>query len=165
MMKFITKIIAFTLTFVFSVALVGFPQTDLTAFDFVIKKDLQTQQNISSLLQRDIRNGEKRDKNLDEIDFPSESSAYFEAYTTTIDEYTAKSSSMNDADLPLDFQIAWREHMQAWHDYADFLKWSKTVKMEDSEFSQLDKSYDRGISLTWREVLRIGRNYGVTISY
>lgn len=159
-MKFITGIVAFTLTFIFSVALVGFPKADFLPFE--IRGNNQTARNIASLIQRDVRNG---DEIFYKIDFRAERSAYFEAYTKAINEYVDKSESMNDADLPTDFQSAWREHMKAWRDYADFLNWSKTVKMEDSEFARLDNSYNRGISVTWREVLRVGRDYGATLPY
>ena len=155
MMKFITGIVAFTLTFAFSVALIGFPQVDFLPSE--IRGNSQTQQNIASLLHRDVRNGEER---FDKIDFQSEKSVYFEEYTKAVNEYVDKSASMNDADLPPDFQVAWREHMRAWRDYADFLNSSETVNASSCSFSRLEDSYNREISVTWSEVLQIGREYG-----
>lgn len=157
-MKFITGIVAFTLTFVFSVALVGFPKAEFPPYE--IRGNNQIQRNISSLLQRDIRNGKERDENLDKIYFESEKSAYFEAYTKAVNEYVDKSSNINDADLPPDFQVAWREHMQAWSDYEDFLNSSPTAQTSSCVFSRLEEPYNREISVTWEEVLRIGREYG-----
>ncbi len=159
-MKFITGIVAFTLTFIFSVVLVGFPKADFLPFE--IRGNNQTQQNISSLLQRDVRNGDER---FDKIDFRAERSAYFAAYATAVNEYVDKSESMNDADLPTDFQSAWREHMKAWRDYANFLNKCETKKMDDSDFAQLDKNYNREISVTWQEVLQVGREYRATLPY
>ena len=159
-MKFITGIVAFTLTFIFSVALIGFPKADFLPFE--IRGNNQTQQNISSLLQRDDRNGDER---FDKIDFNTERLTYFAEYTTAVNEYVDKSESMNDADLPTDFQSAWREHMKAWRDYSNFLNKCETKKMDDSDFAQLDKNYNREISVTWQEVLQVGREYGATLPY
>jgi len=160
MMKFITGIVAFTLTFIFSVALVGFPKADFLPFE--IRGNNQTARNIASLIQRDVRNGDER---FDKIDFRAERSAYFVEYAKAVNEYVDKSESMNDADLPTDFQTAWREHMKAWRDYANFLNKCETKKMDDSDFAQLDKNYNREISVTWQEVLQIGREYGATLPY
>ena len=159
-MKFITGIVAFTLTFIFSVALVGFPKADFLPFE--IRGNNQTARNIASLIQRDVRNGDER---FDKIDFRAERSAYFVEYAKAVNEYVDKSESMNDADLPTDFQTAWREHMKAWRDYANFLNKCETKKMDDSDFAQLDKNYNREISVTWQEVLQIGREYGATLPY
>lgn len=158
MMKFITGIVAFTLTFVFSVSLVGFPNTEVIPFE--IRGNSQIQQNISSLLRRDIRNGKKRDKKIDNIDSQSEKADHFREYKKSINEYVDKSSSMNDADLPPDFQTAWREHMKAWQDYTDFLNSAETVKTPSWLFSRLEDEYNQEISETWYEVLRVGREYG-----
>lgn len=158
MMKFITRIAAFTLTFVFSVALIGFPKAEIVPFE--IRGDSQTQQNVASLLRRDIGNGEQRDVKIDKIDSESSKSVYFEEYKKFINEYVSKSSSLNDADLPPDFQIAWRAHMQAWQDYADFLNSLETVKIPGWLFSRLEDEYDQEISRTWYEVLRVGKDYG-----
>lgn len=160
MMKFITGIVAFTLTFIFSVALVGFPKADFLPFE--IRGNNQTARNIASLIQRDVRDGDER---FDKIDFRAERSAYFVEYAKAVNEYVDKSESMNDADLPTDFQTAWREHMKAWRDYANFLNKCETKKMDDSDFAQLDKNYNREISVTWQEVLQIGRKYGATLPY
>ena len=160
MMKFITGIVAFTLTFIFSVALVGFPKADFLPFE--IRGNNQTARNIASLIQRDVRN---RDERFDKIDFRAERSAYFVEYAKAVNEYVDKSESMNDADLPTDFQTAWREHMKAWRDYSNFLNKCETKKMGDSDFAQLDKNYNREISVTWSEVLQVGRKYGATLPY
>ena len=158
MMKFITGIVAFTLTFVFSVALIGFPKADFVPFE--VRGDSQVQQNVASLLRRDIRNGRERDKKLDEMDLLSEKPVYSEAYIKVVNEYVDKSSSMDDADLPADFQVAWREHMQAWNDYADFINSSENGKTSSCMLSRLEDNYNQEISITWEEVLRVGREYG-----
>ncbi len=162
-MKFITGIVAFTLTFIFSVALVGFPKVDFLPFE--IQSSNQTQRNIYKLLQQDVGNGVERDIKFDKIDFRTERSAYFEDYITVVNEYVDKSEIINDANLPADFQSAWREHMQAWRDYVNFLNKCETRKMDDSDFAQLDKNYNQEISVTWEEVLQVGREYGATLPY
>lgn len=159
-MKFITKIVAFTITFAFSVALIGLPKADFLPFENQINN--QTQRNISLLLQRDVRNGEERDEN---INFRSEKSSYLEATAEAVNEYVNKSESMNDADLPPDFQSAWHEHMQAWRDYAEFLNESKTIKTSSCVFNRLEENYNQEISATWIEVLRVGGEYGATLPY
>lgn len=157
-MKFITGIVAFTLTFGFSVALIGFPKTDFVSFE--IRENSQEQQNIASLLRRDIRNGRERDKKLDDMDLLSEKPVYSEAYIKIVNEYVDKSSSMDDADLPADFQVVWHEHMQAWQDYADFINSSENIKKSSCLLSRLEDNYNQEISVTWYEVLRVGREYG-----
>jgi hypothetical protein len=155
MMKFITKLVAFTVTFGFSVALIGLPNT-------FTNQTNQTQRNITSLIERDVRNGDER---FSKINFRAERSAYFKEYSEAVNEYVDKSESMNDADLPTDFQSAWREHMKAWRDYSNFLNKCETKRMDDSAFAQLDKNYNQEISITWDEVLRVGREYGATLPY
>ena len=159
-MKFITGIVAFTLTFVFSVALVGFPKADFLPFEAQFSSP--TARNIASLVQRDVRNGDER---FNKINFSAERTAYFEAYSDAVNEYVDKSESMDDVDLPADFQTAWREHMKAWRDYSNFLNKCGTKKMDDSEFGQLDRTYNREISVTWQEVLQVGREYGARLPY
>ncbi len=153
-MKFITGIVAFTLTFIFSVALVGFP--------IEVQNNNQTQQNIASLVQRDVRNG---DETFNKTNSCAKWSVFHKTYPEIVNEYVDKSESMNDADLPSDFQLAWREHMKAWRNYADFLNDSETEKMDTSDFTRLNSNYNREISVTWQEVLQIGREYGATLSY
>ncbi|MDQ3180095.1 MAG: hypothetical protein M3Q33_06200 [Acidobacteriota bacterium] len=116
-------------------------------------------------MQQDVGNGVERDIKFDKIDFRTERSAYFEDYITVVNEYVDKSEIINDANLPADFQSAWREHMQAWRDYVNFLNKCETRKMDDSDFAQLDKNYNQEISVTWEEVLQVGREYGATLPY
>lgn len=161
-MKSITAIIAFTLTFGFSVALVGlvfgFPQTVGFNNSFCHIKD---QSNIVSLLQRDIRNGQIRDSEINTLSTPSPADMSLAEYTEFVNSYVDKSQSMYDANLPRDFQTAWRQHMKAWRNYADFLtRINKTsVKITDRDFIQLEKEYNAEINRTWYKVLEIGDNH------
>jgi predicted N-acyltransferase len=82
-------------------------------------------------------------------------------------QYADKSGSMEADGLPQDFQIAWREHMKAWRDYADFLnemKNSSARKMlSEEKLDALETKHSAEITNTWQEVLRIGRNYGAEV--
>lgn len=159
MMKFITKTAAFTLTFIFSLVLTGFPKTDLLSFES--RGSCRDQYNISAFLQRDVENGRERDY---KVNLHSEDSdSYFEVYTENINEYVDKSINLNDQDLPSDFQSAWREHLRVWRDYNDFINERKTTQISSCAFNRLDNIYNQEISETWDEVLRVGREYGVEL--
>ena len=128
MMNFIKTIGAFSLTFIFSVALVGLPQS--------------AQPGISLLLQRDISNGHERDLdvyNFSDSDSPEDIYVSPE-YAETVSEYVNASSSMDDTNLPADFQAAWRNHMAAWREFDDFLSKSKhhcrMQKLNSEEFQR-----------------------------
>ena len=168
-MKFITAIAAFSLTFILSVALVGFPKTDYDTQVFELRSNIQVQQNISYLLNQDIRNGRDRDRKIYQNDFSYASIYNSEEYAEIINEYVDESSSLDDSQLPADFQLAWQNHMLAWREHANFLNRSKSHcklrKMNTEEFSQVFDRQDREITRTWRKVLSLAGKYGATVSY
>ena len=155
-MNFIKTIGAFSLTFIFSVALVGLPQS--------------AQPDISLLLQRDISNGHERDLDVYNFaDFDSPEDIYMSPeYAETISQYVNASSSMDDTNLPADFQAAWREHMAAWNDFDDFLNKSKNHckmrKLNSEDFRDNFAYKNLRISITWHKVLAVADRYGVTVS-
>ncbi|MGI8641902.1 MAG: hypothetical protein ACR2MG_18385 [Pyrinomonadaceae bacterium] len=170
MMKFITTIGAFSLTFILSVALVGFPKTNYFPFETV--NNYRIQQNISSLLTQDISNGRERDRkiySLDDTDFSSDSVYLSPEYAETISEYVNESSSIDDSDLPTDFQLAWQNHLRAWREHANFLSKPKShckmQKFNSEEFSRTFARQDEEITVTWRKVLSVAGKYGATVSY
>jgi hypothetical protein len=71
---------------------------------------------------------------------------------------------MNDAGLPQEFQTAWRAHMKAWHDYANFLDGLKdssiTLKTDKENFDNLEDFYNNEINSTWYEVLSVADDNG-----
>ncbi len=169
-MKFITTIGAFSLTFILSVALVGFPKMNYLPFETV--NNYRIQKNISSLLQQDINNGSERDikiYSLIDAELSSDSVYLSPEYAETISEYVDDSSSIEDTDLPSDFQLAWQNHLRAWREHANFLSKPKShCKMQKSgseEFSRTFARQDEEITVTWRKVLAVAGKYGATVSY
>lgn len=162
MMKSIIASIAFTVTFGFSVVLVGlifgFPQTD-RVYKQHESCHINDQSEIVSFLARDVRYGDLRDSDLRSFD--SAADLPLVEYTEFINKYVAKSQAMDDEFLPKDFQYAWRNHMKAWRDYADFLSSlsSGTVDASSQDFVSLEKEYNSEITRTWNLVLEIGENH------
>ncbi len=156
MMNFIKTIGAFSLTFIFSVALVGLPQS--------------AQNDISQFLQQDISNGHERDfdvYSMADVDSADEILISPE-YAETVSEYVNASSSMDSSSLPADFQAAWRSHMAAWHDFDDLLSKSKTHckmrKLSSEDFADQLAHKNLKINLTWHKVLTVADRYGVSVS-
>ncbi len=154
-MKLILGIIAFTLTFGLSTTLVGlvfgFPKTISSPKIQKSHSHSVTARRIKSLLIRDDRNGNMRDRRLvnmlkQSFNDMSDSDLYQNsAYRDQIASYAARSARINDAGLPRDFQYAWRAHMKAWKKHS---------------FSNNSQE----ITQTWHQVLRIARRYGVDIN-
>ncbi len=109
---------------------------------------------ISELIRQDVSNGNQRDRKIyrDKENIP-----------LVIEDYVNASNSLNASELPRDFQIAWRKHMKAWHDYSNFLNNIESSRYEDSgveSFAGLEAGYMVEIDETWYEVLRVARNHG-----
>ncbi len=167
MLKSTISIVAFTLTFGFSVVLVGllfgFPQT---SFD-----DLQTSQSrnfdqsaydIFRLISQDELNGTMRDSSVIKMDLSKQDKTAIAKYSKQVDRYLIKSTSIDDSNLPSDFRAAWHEHMNAWENYSEFLneRFESTTMISNEEFNKSEKKFDEEISRTWFETLRIARTYG-----
>lgn len=123
----------------------------------------QTCKDILSLLVRDISNGRKRQENYDYS--LGKDGNVSPKYAETVAVYADASGSLDDEHLPADFQSAWREHMQAWRDYSDFLNEVSENKIEDEAFDRLEDIYTYKINKTWAAVLKIGRGYGASSPY
>ncbi len=177
MMKFITTIGVFLLTFTFSVALVGFPKTNYfpseTANNNVFQRD------ISSLLRRDINNGVDRDRKIltalyarsssDSLYISPERFYTSPEYIEAVSEYANESASIDDTNLPADFQLAWQDHMLAWRDHTNFLN-NSTSHCKMRKFKLSGESFEDGfnrqnneINVTWEKVLVTAEKYGVTV--
>jgi hypothetical protein len=102
---------------------------------------------IEAFLLRDINNGDAR------MDYK-----YTDDYAEAVMKYWKTSSSMDASNFPQDFQESWREHMQAWGDYAQFLKDKKESR--SNALCNLEKGYIAEINRTWEEVKSTGRTYG-----
>ena len=186
--KEVLSIAAFVTAFVFSAALamlfipetryeiVSVPvvyetQTEKRTSCFKYKNNAKTADKISALLRQDERNGLESSRHAFEMSedgiSPLENST-FSAYADSVEQYIDASGSIRADDLPNDFQTAWREHMKAWRDYSEFLnrvdKPSVRKNWSRAEYRDTDAFYNREISRTWYEVLRIGKIYGADIT-
>lgn len=151
--RIITALVAFVATFIFSAGLVRiiFPAP---VVNYVYTDRTRTYERssneIEQFLLRDISNGEVRN------DY-----RYADDYALEVMTYWQASSNMDASRFPQDFQNAWREHMQAWGDYAKYLQDKKASQRNYS--CGLEKRYNAEINRTWEEVLRIGRTYGAYV--
>ena len=149
--RIITALVAFVATFIFSAGLVRiiFP-APVVKYVYTEQSPRRSATEIETFLLRDIRNGEMR-----EVD------RYNENQANAVMDYWKASSSMDASGFPQDFQNAWRVHMNAWGNYAEYLQ---TKNRSSNGYScGLEKRYNAEINRTWEEVLRIGRNYGSTL--
>ncbi len=169
-MKIILGFIAFILTFGFSTSLVGllfgFPQPN-TASYLSTKSNSQVAQKIEGLLKRDVQNGVSRHSLADRLYQSGETfeSIYSDAdFRSAALKYVQTSAGMSDADLPLDFQYAWRDHMKAWQKQAAYIRtFENTRDFESDNVSISPADNTTEINETWYQVLRIAQRYGVVI--
>ena len=148
--RIITALVAFVATFIFSAGLVRiiFPAPVVKYVYAERPRAFEPRSNdIETFLLRDISNGEGR------VDLKHTSD-----YAEAVMKYWKESSSMDASSFPQDFQNAWRVHMQAWGDYAEYLQAKKYSKNSPPE-----KRYNAEINRTWEEVLRIGRTHGAYV--
>lgn len=171
--KALISITAFFAAFVFSAAFASL-FIDTTATQnahnhtscFRLHYDTVTADAISDLLRRDIRNGEMRFRQLGEVESsltPPFGDENMGEYAAIIEKYADESGSMDDGNLPRDVRQAWRKHMRAWKNYAEFLKDANDLDYNRSELEIKDASYSDEINRTWYNVLRISKNYGAFV--
>ncbi|HXG86094.1 MAG TPA: hypothetical protein VNI84_18890 [Pyrinomonadaceae bacterium] len=126
-----------------------------------------TAEKITAILEQDDRNGVILDRKLYQIDgfyiSPFKSSS-FEQYADATSEYADESGSIEDDRLPQEFQTAWRAHIKAWRDYADFLENTKSAavrtEMGEKTFETMSNKYNTNINLTWYAVLHLAAKNG-----
>ena len=149
----ITALVAFIATFIFSAGLVRiiFPAPVVKYVYMEQPRSFERRSNdVEAFLLRDITNGSAR---MDD--------KYSDNYAQAVTDYWKASSSMDASGFPEDFQKAWRSHMQAWGDYAEYLQAKKSSRSNTPR--NLDGRYSAEINRTWEEVLRIGRTYGSSL--
>lgn len=117
-------------------------------------------QKIEEFLKQDKRNGLIR-KDSGETD--SDDVAKLAKRAELTSKYAFISNAMNAGEFPRDFQIAWNQHMDAWRNYADFLKKESGKQMISEDFEELESEKVSEINSTWQEVLSIGREYGADL--
>ncbi len=158
--RFITAIVAFIATFIFSAGLVRiiFPAS---AVQYVYTNRSQYRNSnsneIESFLLRDIRNGENRMNRISSLR-ETDNERYSAEFADAVMNYSITSSNMDASRFPQDFQNAWREHMKAWRNYGEFLK-----EVDPTSSKCTEGRLNSEINRTWMEVLRISRNYGAVV--
>ncbi len=175
--KKLLSITAFFAAFVFSAAFAGLfidDSTTSTAYFnhnhthcFHLQYDTVTADAIDGFLRQDINNGERRFRQLDVVDetlTPPFGTSSMDEYAETVGKYVDESSSMDDGNLPRDVRGAWRKHMRAWNDYAEFLKVSDDLNYSRKKLRIKDLQYGIEIKRTWYNLLRISRTYGSYVS-
>lgn len=181
--KSILSIAAFSTAFIFSTFLAGFfigkteyqpdsvvPPVAVVNSNptscFKNRKPSATAEKISNILRQDDRNGRERSGRLYSLD--NSYNAPFAERAETVAAYADASGSMKSAGLPTEFQTAWRAHMKAWRDYADFLVKMKSASvrenLDEESFNDFEREYNADINTTWIEVLRVADDYGVDVS-
>lgn len=168
--KAIVGIVAFAAAFIFGTGLVRifFPQpvTPRAPYrqDFNFRPPVRTAlaAEIEDFIAMDERNGTERDSRTDARSLTS-SGTVSEQHAESVMRYWQKSSAMDDSGFPRDFRKAWREHMQAWNDYADFIDENAGKRVNPAEFGAEERRLNAEISRTWYYLLRIGRTYGAEV--
>jgi hypothetical protein len=149
--RIITAIVAFAVTFIFSAGLVRIILPAPVVRYVTIDRPRVIERNsneIEAFLLRDINNGSAR------MDYK-----YTDNYAEAVMDYWKTSSSMDASRFPQDFQNEWREHMQAWRNYADYLEETSSSRRDCSEGKRLIGEINR----TWEEVKSVGRTYGAYV--
>lgn len=151
--KNILSIIAFITAFAFS-----------SAFAFLFIDKSPTKDAVESILRQDIRYGQERFWRINSSENLSAKS-YFESYAEAVEEYANDSGSLSYSHMPRDFQLKWNAHMRAWRDYSNYLNEVKNSSQSMNEdFYDKQKVYSAEINLTYYDVLRVGRTYGIDVS-
>lgn len=163
--KTILSLSTFFTAFVLSVLLVGVPK-DYSYNRFVKVYDPQeTRLAVQTLLDQDQINGVERSQTISNLDeaFENEASEFYHSsFADATEQYVSASESIDDSDLPSDFQAAWHTHMNAWREQADYLNRANSAnrKIDSARYNrQIYK-----INQSWLQVLRVARKYGVDTS-
>jgi hypothetical protein len=161
--KTLISIIAFLAAFSISatIASIWKPKKEERICIHQVAKNRQTAERITALLREDISNGRLRDGQLLElIEKDVEPSDYEAQKAVLTRKYWQSSNSIETKDLPDDFVEAWQRHMRAWGKYADFLENASETSYKQCK----ERKYQKEISDTWEEVLRIAKEkYGAEI--
>lgn len=169
--KSLISTVAFITAFSFSAALAGlFPGSTVHEKNSCFHTNSRTASVISEFIRRDVRNGEKRENNVSrsfEATGDPFSSDTIAEYASAVNNYAADSGSMNDSQLPGDVREAWRVHMEAWADYADFLNRmdEQAYRLNDTEVARARTGHIRRINVTWYELLRISEDHGADVDF
>lgn len=162
--RFITALLAFFVAFGFSSAFTGLVRSSNTGFSCSSSVRQSDSKRILNLLKQDIRNGEARldvfvYSNDFEVPFTKKSLAI---YARTVESYLNESASLDDSDLPADFQAAWREHIKAWREFSEVINNKNAAVSNDEEqlkAAQTHFQQESEIDRSWYKVLAIAHKY------
>jgi len=168
MLKVISGIAAFVLTFGISVSLVGllFGFSSIATPSFEARDSHRVRHKITRFLVRDVRNGRLRDREVRRKLYERRSTesvleeSFLPEYSQATSAYVRRSSSMNDSFLPADLRYAWRKHMEAWQRHSAFLESAARGETGPDYLTTYDGT-QKEIEETWFQVLRIAERYGV----
>lgn len=144
--KHYSALFAFTAAFAVSAVIAQFFKVEQGAV--VFWNETKTAQKITRLLEQDIANGRERTSSRD--------------YVITTLAYVDNSESIDDANLPSDFQRAWRRHMKAWRNHSDFLIEGRGYRSKAQTERVWLKNVNE-INRTWLRVLEIARKHHAEI--
>ena len=185
--KTILSIAAFIVAFAFSTAFAGLfiakssYQSALTVAPVVNYDERQptgcfknrgryTADKIEVFLSQDNSNGREHQQISELIHTESRSSLkspLFSRYSTVVAEYVETAENMDESMMPHEFQTAWRAHLRAWRNYADFLDSMKSgsarAALSEQEAYELENRFGADINPSFHEVTRIGRSYGAEV--
>ncbi|MBK7707038.1 MAG: hypothetical protein IPJ30_15070 [Acidobacteria bacterium] len=155
-------IVAFVVAFVFSVGLVRIffpapfvPYAPVAYVPHHRHSGLASE--LESFIERDKSNGSYRE------DAILISNVVSVAHAESVKEYWETSSSMDARNFPRDFRFAWKEHMNAWYEFSEFLNARKGKKVDRAEFNLEAARLDAEISRTWDDVLDAARAHGAHV--
>lgn len=143
--KHYTALFAFVATFALSAIIASFFTVEAAY------SKTETAQKITALLEQDVSNGTQRN------DF-----AYLEEYALEVTDYVAQMDAIDDSNLPADFQNAWRDHKEAWHNHSVFLN-EERYEMSKRDLRYIFQQHSDEIARTWYKTLRIAKQHGAAI--
>lgn len=147
-----TALLAFVLTFAMSAVIANFIKVEKGTV--ILWNDAKSAQKITELLTQDIANG--RDRML------LEDATSLDEYAISTLSYVENSESIDDSNLPADFQRAWRIHMRAWRNHSNFLL-NGRIYSSNVRFSRVWLKNTREINDSWDRVLQIAQKHGAEI--
>ncbi len=169
-LKTFLSLATFALTFIFSANLASL-FIELPSRQSVLVNERtfcnanKSENEIFNLLRQDQLFGQERNKKYTAsvTDLKINPKKAIQTDFEITNEYVDASASLDDSDLPRDFQIVWRKHLKAWRDYTNFVYRSSSkstfTKNELQNYqSQLDE-LNSEITSTWIDVLDVGEIY------
>lgn len=152
--KTITAVIAFAVAFIFSTGLVRIfiPPPLVSERAVLVQTKDATAVKLERFIAKDANNATNRNDR--------ESSM---TQGESVTEYWRKSSSMNTSEFSPEFVAAWDDHMNAWRDFAVYLR--TTEQAPETKNRNTYKELDREISRTWANVINIARKHGADVTY